>query len=592
MTTCIFNRNENANHQFALYFRTGKMSIQNIKTCARLFIFLVFTLSNGFSEKFEKTTSCVYTNVAGVETFEFICDPSKYAKEFFNNGNVIYCDSNSGHSFYKERRHQIQFQNCYLKTLPVIFMWYKAVRQLNVSSLGLETLRSKNFDYAVNLLTLIASHNQLTEIPSSLFDDATKISEVDFSFNKINRIDTFAFNAENNITSLNLSNNLIVEIDNRTFGKLSRLEVLNLSFNRMTTLSEGLFDELIHLKQLDLANNLLKQLKCSIFANSINLTILNLTRNKLQIFDSNCVQSENTFAVLVDSNELQNLILSQNVSEIHASANNITTIFIEQGLENLIVFNVSKNNVDNVPEILRHLGSQLRILDVSDSTVGKFNVSTLDKFDNLEHLSLRNTSLSNIQYGTFHHQQKLRYLDLSNNDLEKINFVMLHWSLGQLEKLYVDGNNLNDLNNLTKANYPSLQYISIDNNNFDCDYLSEIQHLWKNDGISIIFNPHITSQLQATTTHINGITCYHGSVASTMAIIENEQNGGTNVTDRADSMWKIEILLLCIAVVLSCLLVVTITKNFVPVFRRYRMPQTTANEQVYYKSKMDEQSLI
>lgn len=570
------------------------MNFLNIKTCAPFFVLLVFMLlSLGFSEKFDKTTNCVYTDVAGVQTFEFICDPNKSAKEFFINDNPIYCNSNSGHSFYKERRHQIEFQNCHWGTLPVIFRWYKAVRQLNISSLGLEALRSKNFDYAENLLTLIASYNQLTEIPSSLFGDAKKISVVDISFNKINRIDPFAFDTENNITSLNLSNNLIGPIDNRTFGKLSRLEFLDLSCNLIANLSEGLFDELVQLKQINLVGNQLKEVKCTIFANSINLKTLDLTKNKLQIFDSNCVASEKTFAVFVDGNELKDLILSRNVSEINASANNITKIVIEQGLEHVIVFNISKNNVENVPEILSHLGSQLRILDVSDSTVGKLNVSTLEKFDNLEYLSLRNTSLSNIQYGTLHHQQKLRYLDLSNNDLKQINFMLLHWNSGQLEKFSIDGNHLSDLNNLTKANYPSLQYVSIDNNNFDCDYLSAIQQLWKRDGISIIFNPHLTYQLQNTATHINGIICYHGSVTSTMAVESSKQNDGKKVEPAsAGSTWKIELLLLCIAVVLSCLLVVTIFKNFVPLYRKYLLPQRTVTEQVYYKPKIEEQSLI
>lgn len=181
------------------------MDRNNFRTCAQIFIFFVCIFSEGVSEKYIKTTSCVYTSIAGFETFEFICEPKKTSKEFFNNSDYIYCDSDQGEkAFYKETRHEIRFRNCYWQRLPVIFEWYKAVRQLNVSSLGLETFQSNNFDYAENLLTLIASHNQLTEISSSLFEDAKKISDVDFSFNKINRINGSAFNSENQLTSLNI----------------------------------------------------------------------------------------------------------------------------------------------------------------------------------------------------------------------------------------------------------------------------------------------------------------------------------------------------------------------------------------------------
>lgn len=582
--------------------------IKLTKTSAQIFILLVCLFANGLSETFDKTTKCVYTSNEGVQTFEFICEPNKSAKEYFNNGNAIYCESDSGHSFYKERRHQIRFRNCYWKQLPVIFKWYKAVRLLNVSSMGLESLSSRNFDYGENLLTLIASNNQLTEIPSALFENARKINVVDMSFNKINRIDPAAFNTNYNITLLNLSNNLIAKIDNQTFTKLSQLEVLDLSFNSMEGIPNGLFDPLNRLRRLNLRNNLFTQLECSIFGKLMNLKVLDLTRNKLQVFNGQCLRSDESIALFVECNELNNLTLSGNVSEINASANNVTKISIEGNIGNMTVFNVSNNKIENILDLMRQFGSPLRILDVSDSVIGKLNVSTFELFDNLESLSLRNTNLSNIQYGTFHHQQQLRYLDLSNNDLKKINFGMLHWNSGQLERLYLDGNNLDDLTNLTRTNYPSLVYVSIDNNNFDCDYLSEIQRQWKMDGISVISSPYTASVYKKTDTHINGVVCMHNLVPATLPInVDNGNKIPTEIiTERSHaveaaavgstysvSMWKIEFLLVCIAIVLVCLLAVSVVKNLLPIFKKNNTKEEFASEPIYFvPSSPEEQSLL
>lgn len=569
--------------------------IRTRKTFVQIFVFLAFKFTAVFSEKYEKTTSCTYKSVSGIESFEFICESNKTSREFFDDGSPIQCQ---GGSYYKERRHEISFRDCYFKQLPMVFKWYGAVRKFNVSSLELEAVQSRNFDYAENLLILIASHNKVTEIPSFLLSDSKKIALVDFSDNKINRIDPMAFKNENNLTSLDLSNNLIHEIENQTFVKLTKLEILKLSYNFIGDISSGLLDDLNNLKELHIDNNLLKRVQCLAFVHLTNLKVLNLAKNSLREFNSTCVQSENAFVLIIEKNLLINLTLSQNVSEVHASVNKIKTIFVERGLENITIFDISNNNVENVPEILKQIGPQVKYLDISDSKIGKLNVSTFDKFDNLEHLSLRNTNLSNIQFGTFHHQQKLRSLDLSNNKLRNINFRMLQWNSVNLQSFYLDGNMLEDLDNLTKVNYPSLQYLSINNNNFDCDYLSGIQQILKMEGISIISNQKLISDVQNSATHVNGTVCYHNSVLSELNIPtavdkeQNEENITAASTAETNAMWKVEILLICIIIVLACLLIVSIVKNFVPAIKRNRLAQENLAEQVHYRSKFEEQSLI
>lgn len=539
-------------------------------------VVLLFGISV-LGEKFEKTTKCVYTSVEGVETFEFVCEPNRPSRDYFKDFGAIACESESGYLFYKERRHEIKFRNCYRQQLPTIFTWYKALRSLNVSSLGLESLRAKDFDYARNLVTLIVSHNEIVDIPSSLFADAIKLSVVDMSYNKIKRVDPLAFGANKQITLLNLSHNLIVEIDSRTLAPLIALEVLDLSWNRIANITAGLFDELGQLRELKLANNLLQQLECTLFNSLTNLKMLDLNRNQLTTFDANCVENATSIALSIEENQLNYLVLTRNVSEINVAANNLSNIIIDGDLENMTVFNTSKNYISNILEVIQLLNSSLRILDMSDSTIGKLNISTFERFDNLERLSLRNTQLSNIQYGTFHHQQNLRFMDLSVNYLNQINFQMLHWNSAKLEVFYLDSNNLDDFSNLTAANYPSLQSVSIDGNKIDCDHLSAIQRQWKQDGISIVFNPHVTPQVVTTDTHVNGIACYHNSELSKLVISDKEYVEGAekfsadttaSIGLEPVSMVKVESLLICIFLVLMCLLAISVLKNVVPMFQR------------------------
>lgn len=567
--------------------------------CLHIIFILLITLSNVVhSEQYENTTNCVYRSISGIESFDFICEPNKSRREFFDNSNSIYCQSYD-HYYYKERRHEINFKDCSIKSLPTIFKWYKAVRKLNVSDVGLEGLRSRNFDYAENLVTFIASHNEITEIPSSLFADSKKIADLDFSFNKINRIDPLAFDTENNLTTIDFSNNLIHEMDNRTFVKLNQLECLDLSNNLIETISSGLFLEMVKMRELKLHMNQLKVIQCDDFSKLIKLEYLTFSKNRLQELNLSCISSEKPFSLFVTKNLLSTLTLSQNMAEMHAGENEIDLVFVHSSLDNLTVFEVPGNHVKNIIEVIERLGSSLRSLVISDSSIGKLNVSTFAKFKNLEHLALANTNLSNIQYGTFHHQQKLRALDLSDNNLMKINFGILQWSSEQLQSLYLDGNMLSDLNNLTRANFPSLELLSIDRNLFDCDYLSKIQRILKNDGITFTTNANLVENNRNSQTHINGIICYHGNVLSNLDTIENvstetyEMRGNyrtiDNTTDLA-SLRKLEYLLICIIIMLVCLVAVSITKNFVPATHKRRFFHWSRTNSVHYRSEADDQS--
>lgn len=400
--------------------------------------------------------------------------------------------------------HKIKFRDCSLKRLPVIFRWYTAIRILDVSNTDLEVVLGRNFEYAENLVFLNASHNQIEELPSSLFTDSKNIEFIDFSFNKIKRIDPMVFDPVNNLKTLDLSNNSIEIIDVRLFKNLVHLKKLNLSTNSIENIESELFRGLNNLEVLWLHSNRLKTMSCDHFADISALKSLKLQFNQLRNFNSSCIRGDQLSTINVSNNKLVNFTLPANIKEVDASCNEIRFLSTKK-LRYTTIFNVSRNHIENIPEIIRSLNAELIELDVSDNAVGKLNISTFAKFKNLQVLGLRNANLSNIQYATFHHQNKLRILDISGNKLKRINFEMFSPMDQTLEILNVGGNMLKNFENINIFNFPSLRQVDVGDNNFTCEYLWQFLHSLRRkhltNGIDLQFSD------ENTVSHINEIEC-------------------------------------------------------------------------------------
>lgn len=480
------------------------------KSPALIFVVLiVFMVSEVTAEKYEHITDCI------LDTFHpnsvtFICDPSKAPIEFVNQ-NEISC------RFYQPLPNaivkenglpKISFRNCHSLQLPMLTQWNRAVQLLDIESVDLKEIKSKDLEYASDLATLDASNNLLAVIPSSLFRYSTKMSKVNFSANKIIAIDPMAFENASNLNSLDLSHNLIEDIDNRTFANLYQLELLTLSYNLIRNIQSGLFDDLNKLKSLMLSNNLIAQLECSVFANLISLEAFHVEENNLQEFNSTCFQSPHDIFLSIDGNQLMSLMLPQKIGNFFASANRLKRINVQRDLQNVFIFNVSQNRIENIPELLNLMGSNLKVLDVSDSPVGALNSSTLAKFSKLAILKLRNTSLSYIANDAFRYQHELSSLDISYNNLKTIDSGIAEWNLRYLQFLHLDGNMLENLNDFSRANFNTLRYLSINNNSFSCGYLTGFLRQLDNEHISTRM-PGFLSDGQYNQS--DGIACYNES---------------------------------------------------------------------------------
>lgn len=152
--------------------------------------------------------------------FEFSCEVINREYEVFNTDNINISRSVSENPLYdKKYIGCIQFKNCRFRQVnSQYFTFFNSLQKFNISDVELESLQPASFQGATILTNLIASHNQLTEIPARLFAAASKLTQADLSNNLIERVDSSAFEAVNQLLVLDLSHNNITKLNWKSQG--------------------------------------------------------------------------------------------------------------------------------------------------------------------------------------------------------------------------------------------------------------------------------------------------------------------------------------------------------------------------------------
>ncbi|KAG4072601.1 hypothetical protein HA402_004690 [Bradysia odoriphaga] len=514
---------------------------------------------------------------------------------YFCCQTYFYCYDGSWQ--YKTNIKSIEFMSgCHFSRLELsLFKSYGATQKLSVSNVDLEVVRLQDFTNAEHLMEFDASHNKLIQIPTMLFVNAPEITKVDLSFNEISHIDPMAFehsstDHSSKLSILDLSNNKIASIDNQTFAALPALATLYLSSNLIQVIDTGVFAQNKHLNLLQLPYNDLTTFACQYFENLKNL---DLTDNRLTSFDGDCMTEmrEGSYLDLnIEYNQLTIITLNSNWTHLRAFSNELEWITVESNLNALETFNVSQNQIKNVPEIFNRLGKALKFLDVTDNFVGRLNVSTFMKMENLEKLVLRNTSLSNIQYGTFHYQRNLKLLDISFNNFKTLKFNAFARDLRHLETFFLDGNGFTEVDGLTSVKFPKVTLLGITKNNFTCEYLSEFMRDW----IDVTF----VSDALLNGNHIEKVACYEGMeiqyithfydfVTQKLRIesVTKMNQPATRLIEYVDNGSTNRVLLVLVLVVLCIICLVVVTKNVILIWRsrslRDEVNVTYCNENRY-----------
>lgn len=172
---------------------------------------------------------------------------------------------------------------------------------------------------------------------------------------------------------------------------------------------------------------------------------------------------------------------------LHIANNNFkefnATILSKTLKQLTMTFKISGNNLENVKDVIPHLNSDVRNLDLSGNYVGHIGLDTFKGFRELSHLDLKRTHLMEFDIKTIP-VELLDTIDISFNNLTRVDFSS-DQPIPYLYALNIEGNELTELNGINQLTYPKLKVLNIQGNPVSCEYIDNLR--WK--GLKIIGEP-------------------------------------------------------------------------------------------------------
>ncbi|XP_055306102.1 chaoptin-like [Sitodiplosis mosellana] len=394
------------------------------------------------------------------------------------------------------------------------------------------------------------SHNELGPLAETTFGGMTKLKVLDLSYNKIAYIQLNLFQSNTNLEVLRLDNNPMKVFDCHLLSPMKNLASLSVTLDKIEQIDlnckgctiglapDSINDTIIRLtgvkNVLRFNKDYFKKLTYFMMAESetenisqiiellpSSLQLLGIGSSKLNEQNVNIIERFNKLEqlILMHSNitDLEPNIFSHQIESLklldlsnnHLRINNPTALFAP--LKNLLTFVISNAHLENIHEVLQAITPSVIHLDVSFNYVGKLDVKTFQRFTNLQFLNLSHTNLSNFGFNTFYHQTKLRSLDLSYNQLKKVDFTLFVRSFLDLTHLYLEGNNLSEIKTITAVVFPKLSILAVSKNQLSCHDLAAFLHQWKD--LHVIGNP-------SNQAHMNGVDCDPNAAENTSKMTE------------------------------------------------------------------------
>lgn len=313
------------------------------------------------------------------------------------------------------------------------------------------------------------SNNQLDKITEAIKLLGPSTEVLDVSQNRINFLDVRMFAKFPNLTFVDLRFCEIISIEAKPSHHLSLLKHNN------------------KLKNLNLENNPIGKIDCGLLLLLMRTPAAKISLGNIVSLETSCMKE----SLEIDLDGKDVVIFRSNGSEFQ---------YPKRQFQMILNLDVAGNRLKNGPQLIESLGSSIVDLNMSENEIGELSARTFERFQNLQYLCLSHCNLSNFGFTTFYHQKSLRQLDISYNHLKKFNFTLFWRNFKELNRLNLEGNDLIEIDTVTRTTFPDLHFLAISKNNFSCDYLFTFLQQWRN--ITIIANP--TNHQ----THIDGIDCY------------------------------------------------------------------------------------
>uniref|UniRef100_A0A182SHL4 Leucine rich immune protein (TM) n=1 Tax=Anopheles maculatus TaxID=74869 RepID=A0A182SHL4_9DIPT len=397
----------------------------------------------------------------------------------------------------------IVFENSSMEELPKqLFDTFNNMHSANLTRTGIRYVNRYSLERASGLQVLDLSHNALNELTGNCFSGANALNKLILSYNNISAIDSMAFNALVNLVTLLLTGNKLQSLDGKAFASLTSLRTIYLDSNELQVIEHDMFSNNPNLENILLHGNRISVVEDGAIATQTNqaLSVLSLRNNNLTKLN---LKGVNVKKLYLANNKLEEIYLSPWVDSVYAENNRISNILMDNSSSmRLVTLNLENNSISSM-ESLQHLESLVNLY-LSHNRIGPLNLTSLSKFTKLQQLGLERTYVSNLQHGTFAQQESLKWLDLSNNNLDRFDFDILTSSTA-LGRIYLDSNRLKSLDfAFLKKTFPSLVEIGLSDNNWNCTYLIKLVRYCTEHNITL----YKSQSSVLNQTNVKGIYCY------------------------------------------------------------------------------------
>lgn len=372
-----------------------------------------------------------------------------------------------------------------------------------------------------------------SQMRTKFFEEFINIHTFNFSDLELERLQPDALKEAKNLTYFTVSHNLLNEIPSLLFVHNKKILHADFTANTIKTVDPNAFVGAMSLISLDLSQNEISTLDKQVFKDLSNLKKLNLSHNRLTDLDAS--------------------ILPVSLLELDLSYNSLASL--------------KEHNFDKLINLKR--------LDLSNNPVGNFNPDIFDYLTDLEHLFLREMELTHIDLGSFEHQHYLVSLDLSGNELEKIDFKLFSPVMRDLKTLRLADNKLNNLNGFRNTLFPQLTSLDIQNNAFSCNYLKYFMELINWEKLQLSFD---RKSFDPREMNVRGIKCKQTS--DPFNPIDNSINeklsaGESCFNSQMGDVHTIKVLLVLVFMMILTYFVILVVYNRHQITRHFR--DTLAN---------------
>merc|ERR1719225_1597807 len=291
-------------------------------------------------------------------------------------------------------------------------------------------LSRKSFQGLGSLIVLNLSNNLISGLQPGMFEDLANLQILDTSWNRIQQIPQDSFHGLNNLYSLKLSGNKISSIELRSLNGLYTLNSLDLENNSISAIHQEAFVNCSNIKDLNLFHNRIYQIPDAIMAIH-SLNTIDLGGNMIEELEENSLASlPNLNGLKLVHNKIASIDKTafarlQHLQILNLGGNRISEI--ERGAFNhnrkLQAVRLDANQITDIVGIFSELPS-LRWLNISDNRIQKFDYFLMPR--SLNWLDIHKNQIEEIgNYFDREDELNIHTMDISFNKLKTVTAKMI-----------------------------------------------------------------------------------------------------------------------------------------------------------------------